>query len=178
MFDIKISYLVCLVVHVLCVEGIPSWCYQPPGSDCTWYKQCLAKRFPCEANNDSYAVSFGDKICNDFTKQRSLFSDVGQQWIDTTRACLQKQLASILSAPTSTSCDDIRTFAFNTHAQCYNNPPIGCPSFCELLFSDWLRIAWIVKSSFVLETVRTSYQVTEILGLCIRKLYLQFFLFD
>ncbi|XP_060551429.1 uncharacterized protein LOC132713008 [Ruditapes philippinarum] len=146
-------------------SDVDQWCYNPPGTDCSWYKQCLVKRFPCEAANDSYAIGFGDTICNDFGKNRPDFSDLGKRWIDETRACLQKQLVPLLSRDNMT-CQGIQKFAFQTHSYCYSTPPKGSPSFCDLPFSDWLHISWIVKQSLFRETSETVKQILQILGSC------------
>ncbi|XP_045191313.1 uncharacterized protein LOC123548146 [Mercenaria mercenaria] len=160
----KLSLLFLLVRGVVSNE-IDHWCYSPTGDDCSWYRHCLAKRFPCEAANDSYAIGFGDTICNDFNKNRPEFSDLGKRWVDETRACLQKQLVPVLSKQEMT-CPDIQAFAFHTHSHCYSNPPEGSPSFCDLPFSDWLHITWIVKQSFFRETSETVKQIAHILGNC------------
>lgn len=78
----------------------------------------------------------------------------------------QKQLVPVLTAKQPMTCSDIQSFAFSTHALCYSDPPLGSPSFCDLPFTDWLRISWIVKQSFVRETSETVKQVAQILGSC------------
>ena len=47
------------------------------------------RRYSCEASNNSYAIGFGDTICNEFDDWRNKFTDTGKMWIDSTRACLQ-----------------------------------------------------------------------------------------
>ncbi|XP_060586333.1 uncharacterized protein LOC132742066 [Ruditapes philippinarum] len=159
-----------IILYVFQLAGAASvdvdqWCYNPSGNDCTWYKKCLVKRFPCEASGDSYAIAFGDSICNDFGKYQAEFSDLGKRWIDETRACLQKQLAPVLFKEKLT-CQEIQDYAFQTHPICYNIPPPGSPSFCDLPFSDWLHISWIVKQSLFRETLQTVKQIFQILGHC------------
>lgn len=73
----------------------------------------------------------------------------------------------VLTPETEMSSANIQSFAFSTHAQCYNDPPPGVPSFCDLPFADWLRVSWIVKHSFVRETTQTFKQGFQIIGNCI-----------
>lgn len=79
---------------------------------------------------------------------------------------LQKKLTPVLRADHEMTCQEIQRFAFQTHSHCYSDPPEGKPSFCELPFSDWLKVTWIVKQSFFRETWETLKQSVQILGHC------------
>ena len=64
------------------------------------------------------------------------------------------------------TCEDIQDYAFETHTYCYNTPPQGYASFCELAFTDWLQTSWNVKQSIFRETLKTLKQIFQILGHC------------
>ncbi|XP_052226759.1 uncharacterized protein LOC127841744 isoform X2 [Dreissena polymorpha] len=134
--------------------------------DCTWYMECLSKLDNCTEKATSYAIGFGETICTEFRTRRGEFSLVGQKWINSTTACLQKKLVTALTPKEPMTCEEVQTFAFHTHSSCYTDTPLGAPSFCDLDFADWLRVSWIVKQALVRETSQTVQQAAQILGHC------------
>ncbi|WAR22584.1 hypothetical protein MAR_016558 [Mya arenaria] len=151
--------------------SLPPWCFDPPGTDCTWYRDCLSKVDGCNGSNDSYAIGFGERICTDFTNSRAEFSPLGQRWVDATRACLQKRLVPALKPLKPMTCKEVQTFAFHTHGQCYTRAAAGVPTFCDLGWADWLRISWIVKQALWREAGETVNQAVHILGQCSTGLF-------
>ena len=140
----------------------PATCYSPDGTDCEWYRQCLAKMFPCTGQAE-YAISYGEKFCNLFTQSTLEFSQKALQWIDATRRCLQIKLVPFLHlCRVQPTCEEIKTKAIQSHHPCYVEPYQGF-SVCNLSPLDWERIFWTIKSSFVsnvfVETLKTSVSV-------------------
>ena len=124
-------------------------CYNPDGRDCSWYRDCLEKKHPCDGQPASYAIKFAEKFCLLYRDNYNLFSSQGQQWVDGVRKCLQVVLAPMIRPYFKGSCEDIKREAFDSHAPCYVNPGFGAPSMCDLSCGDWLRVFWTIKSSFL-----------------------------
>jgi hypothetical protein len=59
-------------------------------------------------------------------------SPAGQAWVTNTMLCLQRDLVVYGDGSQSISCPDLRTFAFNTHPDCYVKSGV-----CTLPPSDW-----------------------------------------
>jgi len=115
-------------------------CLSPNGTDCTWYRRCLAVQYPC-AGQAAYALDYGEHFCKIYEKNLKLFSADGQKWIGAVRKCLQVQLAPVLrfcSQPPYT-CDQVKQRAFDTHTPCYLKPYQGL-SLCNLTCHDFLQI--------------------------------------
>ena len=48
---------------------LPNWCFSPNGSDCSWYRQCLKQRYPCEEKDgEDYAIEYAHKFCELYAK--------------------------------------------------------------------------------------------------------------
>jgi len=138
---------------------LPATCYSPDGTDCGWYRRCLAKLYPCKGQAE-YAINYGEKFCELYEKSKSEFSENALQWLDAARKCLQLALVPVLHfGQVKPTCEDVRTMAFNSHVPCYVAPYDGL-SVCSLSLSDWANIVMTVKSSFVssawLETIKAS----------------------
>ena len=127
---------------------LPAACYSPDGTDCGWYRQCLAKMFPCTGQAE-YAISYGEKFCNLYNQSTLHFSQKALQWIDAARKCLQVALVPVLHlCRLKPTCEEIKTMAFDSHVPCYVEPYLGF-SVCNLSPVDWARIFWTIKSSFL-----------------------------
>jgi len=138
---------------------LPAFCYSPDGTDCDWYSQCLAKMYDCTGQAD-YAIQYGEKYCKLYSQSELAFSSQALQWINAVRKCLQVALVPLLHlCREQPTCQTIETIAFDSHVPCYLEPYQGF-SVCLLPVSDWLRIFWTIKGSFVssafLETVKAS----------------------
>lgn len=138
---------------------LPASCYIPDGNDCGWYRQCLARMYDCTGQTN-YAINYGEKYCNLYNQSKLAFSPRALQWLDEARKCLQVALVPLLrlcrEPPT---CQSISDTAFASHVPCYVSPYQGF-SVCHLPLSDWIRIFWTIKGSFVssafLKTVKAS----------------------
>ena len=116
-------------------------CYSPRGDDCEWYRNCLARRYECPAD-ENYAIDYALKFCNLYTDNFEDFSIEGRQWVNAVRYCLQLQLVPYLRLWATYTCAEIRTEAFNGHPACYTGVS---PSMCELGCGDIWRAFVVVN---------------------------------
>ena len=146
---------------------LPATCYSPEGTDCGWYRRCLAKLYPCKGQAE-YAIIYGEKFCELYEKSKLEFSENALQWLDAARKCLQLALVPVLHfGQVKPTCEDVRTMAFDSHVPCYVKPYPGL-SVCSLSLADWEIIFWTIKSSFLpptfVETFKASLEVAVICG--------------
>ncbi|WAR31920.1 hypothetical protein MAR_034462, partial [Mya arenaria] len=128
---------------------LSAWCYSPDGTECSWYRTCLEKRYPCSGSEASYALDYGDKFCSLYTQNYNGFDEIGKKWIDAVRKCLQVALVPLLRPYNHPSCDEIKDAAFRSHSGCYVSPYPGAPSFCDIGWSNYWKVFWTIKSAFV-----------------------------
>ncbi len=84
---------------------LPDWCYSPPGNDCSWYRQCLERRYPCGDGELGYAdVTCAQMFCGLYSRRLGHFSPEGERWVNDVRKCLQVSLP-LLRDFMSPSCD-------------------------------------------------------------------------
>jgi len=137
---------------------LPASCYSPAGADCDWYRNCLAKMFPC-TGQAKYAIYYGEKFCNLYEQSSSKFSQTALQWMNAVRKCLQVALVPELHVcQVQLTCEDIKARAFNSHIPCYTEAYQGF-SVCNVSVDDWLAIFATIKQSFesdFIETLRSS----------------------
>ena len=76
--------------------ALPASCYSPAGDSCDWYRNCLEKKYPCEATTNAYAITFAEKFCKLYNDHYSKFSSDGRKWINAVRKCLQVSLVLLL----------------------------------------------------------------------------------
>ena len=131
------------------VTPLPTSCYSPSGDSCDWYRNCLEKKYPCEATTSAYAITFAEKFCNLYNDHYSKFSSDGRKWIDAVRKCLQVSLVPLLRMWQKPTCQQIRAKAFGSHSPCYLAPDKGAPSICDLKWTEYLKTFWVIKRSFV-----------------------------
>ena len=129
--------------------SLPSECYSPSGELCNWYKDCLEKKYPCEATSNAYALKFAEKFCRLYNEKKSWFSEKGQRWVDGVRKCLQVSLVPLLRPWSNPTCQEIRKKAFASHTPCYLNPDRNVPSVCDLDCIEYNKIFFIIKGSFI-----------------------------
>lgn len=127
---------------------LPSQCYSPSGDSCDWYRNCLEKKYPCEATSNAYAIRYAETFCKLYGKRYSLFSPDGQKWVDGVRKCLQVVLVPLLRPWTKPTCQEIRKKAFASHTPCYLHPGKDVPSICDLSCWEYFKIFWTIKGSF------------------------------
>ncbi|XP_060565644.1 uncharacterized protein LOC132724720, partial [Ruditapes philippinarum] len=146
--------------------AIPNWCFSPSGTDCSWYKDCLEKRYPCKEHGNSYALDYAEKFCNLYQDHYEEFNNIGQEWIDAVRKCLQVKLVPILRPFVMATCESIRQQAFESHSGCYLHPDVGKPSICDIGGVNWARIFWTVKSALIQDATATLKQMLDVVEAC------------
>ena len=129
--------------------SLPPLCYSPSGDSCSWFQNCLEKKYPCKDTSNAYAIKYAEKFCRLYDERSSLFSTEGRKWVNATRKCLQVSLVPILRPWYTLSCENIRKRAFASHTPCYLNPDKDAPSICNMDCNDFLKIFWTIKSSFI-----------------------------
>lgn len=110
--------------------------------DCEWYKNCLETEYNCGNDTNNYPSGFAYPVCSEMMRQRDLFTEAGQRWVDGVRMCLQERIVPTLKqlGPEAT-CTDAEEQAFLVHYDCYIEN-----GYCQILY-DWPRILNIVKHS-------------------------------
>ncbi|KAK3104234.1 hypothetical protein FSP39_025520 [Pinctada imbricata] len=123
-------------------------CFRPDGKGCDWYVNCLEKFYPCEQDDNRYAISYAKNYCEKYGANYNAFSPTGKRWVDATRKCLQRALVPLLMKEDKPSCAEIKETAFLSHASCYAKPSSSAPSFCELSGEDVSEITKTINSAF------------------------------
>ena len=110
---------------------------------------------------DGYLLGYGTRYSSRFYREtRPRMSARGQQWIDDVLVCLQQTLHDAIDA--ETSCEDIRTIAFDSHPACYVDA-----GFCTLPLGDVWQVVRTVEASDWLnldaarQVVRTAAQCSR-----------------
>lgn len=103
-------------------------------STCDFYT-CLEARHDC--GPDGYPLAYGFKYCEAFNAETHKFTEQGQIWILRVRLCLQQALPTTVNC--QTSCAQIESDAFASHAACYVDNGL-----CELRLSDWIALVEVV----------------------------------
>lgn len=128
---------------------LPPSCYDPDGSSCDWYSNCLEAKYPCRGTGAGYAIEFGMKYCRLFERKLLRFSALGQQWLIAVKKCLQVSLVPLLWRHTRPTCMEIRRTAFLSHVSCWLHPSQGVPSICSLPPSDKVSLVLILWRTLV-----------------------------
>lgn len=136
-------------------------CFSPNGTECTWYRECLERKFPCREASDEYIIAYEEKMCNLYGQKVNTLSAQGARWLDATRRCLLVNIVPLLRPFESdgVTCSVIKSEALQTHAQCYLIPYSTAPSLCDLSASDFWTIFWGMRGQF------SSYFIESMLGL-------------
>jgi Stanniocalcin family len=108
-------------------------CSNPVPNSCTFYPSCLESRLHCGPSG--YPLGYGLHYCELFTNARSQMSPEGQAWVTDTMLCLQRALVPYGTGRESTTCSDVKEYAFGTHPSCYIESGV-----CTLPPSDWAII--------------------------------------
>jgi hypothetical protein len=102
------------------------------GHEATFYR-CAEQTLHC--GSDGYLIGYGARYAERFYRRtRPWMSPAGKRWLDATLVCLQTSLRDRIDA--SSTCDDVRTIAFDSHPECYVDA-----GFCTLPLSDWFAVA-------------------------------------
>ena len=151
----------CSISHSIPKPVVAPECYSPEGKDCTWYRNCLEKRHPCQGTKDGYAIEYAEKYCNLFSDNYNNFSPIGRCWIDAVRKCLQVALVSTLRQ--HITCQKIREIAVQSHSRCYVSPkPI-----CDLPYSDLAMLFSLINGALVDDFRGTTQQISSVIKECL-----------
>lgn len=135
---------------------VPVKCYIPSGADCSWYRECLEKRIPCEdSQHYKYALTYAEKYCKLYEDRYSGFSQNGKKWINAVRKCLQESLVHVLYPQTNVTCENLKKTAFQSHIGCYKKPELNV-KFCDLSLHDKARVFWTIKGALLTELLKTA----------------------
>ena len=151
------------------LHSLQPHCYSPRGEDCSWYRECLERRYQCQGTDDGYAIEYAEKFCNLFANNYNDFSNDSRAWIDGVRKCLQVALVPSLRLFVRKTCRDIRRDAFNSHPECYENPASGAPGICELSCADVWRAFWLVNfegEALLDAPIETGKQMLSVMARC------------
>ncbi|XP_062578193.1 uncharacterized protein LOC134240111 [Saccostrea cucullata] len=145
--------------QTLPINNLPSWCYSPSGDNCSWYSQCLEKKFPCQdMHQTSYAINNGVRFCQLYQDHFKQFSPAGRKWINAVRGCLQVALVPLLRPFREVTCNEIQQKAFNSHIECYVYPNKDVPSFCSLPNHDRFKALFTVGPELYSNCVNKVYR--------------------
>ncbi|KAL9982541.1 hypothetical protein ACROYT_G004595 [Oculina patagonica] len=161
---------VCSAYNLSPTPPLPSECHSPSGDSCEWYRDCLEKKYPCEATSNAYAIKYAQTFCKLYGKRYSSFSPDAQKWVDGVRKCLQVVLVPLLRPGTKPTCQEIREKAFASHTPCYLHPAKDVPSICDLSCGEYFKIFWTIKGSFTqldtaLESIKGMWNIGTKCGL-------------
>ena len=130
-------------------SSLPPACYSPAGDSCDWYRDCLRKKLSCEDASNAYAIRYAENFCRLYDERRALISSDAQKWLDAVRRCLLVNLVPLVRPWVTLSCSQIRQNVLGTHTPCYLKPDQNVTSICRLNCSDYFKIFWAIKGSFV-----------------------------
>lgn len=103
------------------------------------YYQCLEKQEKC--GKDSYYIDFGLRYCRKYKAQDYKYSEMGKEFLDNIRVCLQDELErEIIRAGELPQCSKIKKIAVQTHKRCYTEN-----HFCNLPESDRRHVKLAAK---------------------------------
>uniref|UniRef100_A0A1X7UZ52 VWFA domain-containing protein n=1 Tax=Amphimedon queenslandica TaxID=400682 RepID=A0A1X7UZ52_AMPQE len=95
--------------------------------DCSFYN-CLDTKFRC--NDKDYPLRRGEPDCQKYISESNCFTKSGQAWITSVRRCLMQSIVnSALYSNANTTCDQLKTFAFESHSNCHTSY-----GFCTNIF--------------------------------------------
>ncbi|XP_031555157.1 uncharacterized protein LOC116292059 [Actinia tenebrosa] len=146
---------------------LPPQCFKPSGSSCDWYRDCLDKKYPCEASGYPYALAYADKFCKLYDTRKSLFSPEEWKWVSGVRKCLQEALVPVLRQTTKATCKEIRKKGFESHAPCYLKPDKNIPSICDLGCDVYFKVFKVIKGSFT--SFNTAWEVIKAMWFIAKK---------
>ncbi|CAF1066486.1 unnamed protein product [Brachionus calyciflorus] len=127
--------------------------------DCEFYQE-LENEKKCGTNG--YLSRYGFKYCKKFGENIDSFNKEGQKWVDGVRMCLMKKL---LNSDIS-NCNELESFAFDTHVDCYLNPGHGAKSMCELLQMQNFIGLWNVYDFKDFLSINAIKQVVSVMSNC------------
>ncbi|XP_062604213.1 uncharacterized protein LOC134266011, partial [Saccostrea cucullata] len=151
---------------------VPLHCYIPSGKSCSWYRECLETRIPCQSTNHKYALEYAEKYCERYEHNYAGFSLQGKAWVDAVRKCLQERLVFALFPQKTVSCENLKAEAFLSHIDCYQNPAPDV-RFCDLSLNDQMRVFWTIKGALLSEFKKTVSSGWKVILSCMTGSYPQ-----
>ena len=149
------------------LQPLPPRCYQPDGSYCGWYADCLEVRYPCLGTSDIEAVEYNEKLCGAYVSHYDALSQAGRDWIDGARNCSLFALVPLIRPWVNKTCPDasVATVAFNSHVTCYlRGSGAGASSLCDLAYQERFKVFWILFGSVFKDGTFQS-NANEMLGI-------------
>ncbi|XP_033751666.1 uncharacterized protein LOC117335638 [Pecten maximus] len=145
---------------------LPSWCFSPNGTTCSWYNDCLQKRYPCPGSSAANALILAKNFCDLYADHKNSISTNGQDWIGAVSKCLQFVLVPILRPweNLAITCTSIKNVTSASHSKCFSGLP-----FCPLSFSDQMTIFWTIKGGFTDAFVDAMKSFWEIVYGCLKQ---------
>ena len=138
--------------------ALPSWCLSPTGTDCSWFKTCLERRFSCGTKFKREIIKFAEEMCGLYLNPYSDLSRSGSMWINGVRKCLQVALVPTLREwhkANRQSCKSLTKHAISSYSHCFYSPfPTTIPAICKLPLKDLWRIFWHLRQILAGETAQ------------------------
>jgi len=167
-----LSLLQCTSARPACPPGtpasfLPDICFNPTGTDCNWYVQCLDGKDNCGV--EGYALKYGLTFCTIYQKYLPRFSPQGQTWVNAVRKCLQTSLVPLLEKCDNT-CGLAELTAISSHTKCYVTPAPATPSvsICNLSCVDLNSVKNVVLNSGSPTPPGTFEQILSVFWKCPR----------
>jgi hypothetical protein len=135
---------------------------RPAFENCCGFYDCVESNCGCGAQG--YPLGYGKKYCQIFSNYP--FTGMGGKWRDATLRCLQRALIPFSKCP-PTTCEILKTKAFDSHPFCYTSSGV-----CFLNPKDLLGILAITYGDVL--TMDGVLQILETIKKCGLKYILQF----
>lgn len=119
---------------------------------CDFYLQ-LESQLKCaiqKTNSSEYLSNYGYKYCSRFLKIRNEWPDKLNNWAKSTSLCLQEMLNN--NKERINPCDQLESFAFDTHPICYKQY-----GYCEFSDEDLQEILKILDDTDIYNKFRQSF---------------------
>jgi hypothetical protein len=124
-------------------------CYRNSAKECSWYKDCLQKRYGCLTSQHNGALRFQEKFCHLHDKMRDSLSVQANEWFGEVKNCLLDKLSPMIRPWRKENCSDIDTIALESLKTCYLKPNLNMDlSICQLDCKNWWLIFREIKRFF------------------------------
>nr|XP_022343816.1 uncharacterized protein LOC111136926 [Crassostrea virginica] len=112
---------------------VPLACYFPTGN-CSWFTECLGKRVNC-----SSTIKAATERCNNLDTASQSVSENGQEWVNTTKKCIQNNMIHYLYPQINLACNNMSKIIESSETLCYGEK-LYESQFCKLNFWDVVTI--------------------------------------
>lgn len=133
---------------------------------CDYYACVETERLNC--GPQGYPLGYGKNYCEKLSAiefagpQSEMFTGDGNIWKREVRDCLQEEMEDYFRDQPATDCQQLRTFAFDSHPRCYTQKT----SFCELDVSSVLAIGFTILPKDLV-SIESQKQVRETASICV-----------